>query len=69
MSRRDDLKRLLVIFFFVSSLVRTFFPMRTLALSVVRLVEPARDGSVAIAMLPFSTGLALCGSHVLGGII
>jgi hypothetical protein len=47
-SRRDDLKVLFVISFFVSALVRAFFPVGALTLSVVRLIKPAQDGPIAI---------------------
>jgi hypothetical protein len=69
MSRRDDLKRLLVIWFFVSALVRAFFPMRALAFSIVRLIEPARDSPIAILVVAASARFALDWSHAFGGII
>ena len=68
-SLRDDLKRLLVISFFVPAPVHAFLLAEALTAPVVRLVETPGDCSVAILMVAASARFAPDWFHAWGGMI
>ena len=65
--RREDLKRLEVISFFVPALVRAFLLAEALAPPVVRLIEAPRDRAVALLVVAAPARFAPGWFHAWGG--